>query len=137
MIGIKILDNNYKERSNNTSELKVKFSNFIKNSSCIFPDKYNETILINCTISNLNNINDSKGFELVSTSDKINILSKNLELNNFFRANSKLSGHNNIITESNKNNIFCVSSNWKNGSLIASILIIFILLIVLIGSQYL
>ena len=53
VIKIKIIDNNYKEKSNNNAELKVNFSDSIKTSSCIFPDTYNETILINCTISNL------------------------------------------------------------------------------------
>ena len=31
----------------------------------------------------------TKGFEFYSTSDKINILSNNLELNNFLQANKK------------------------------------------------
>ena len=74
----------------------------------------------------------------MSTSDKINILYNNLELNNFFEANSKIAGHNNIIIESNKDNIKCSSSiTWKNGSFIASITIIIFLLIVLILSTYL
>ena len=74
----------------------------------------------------------------MNTSDKINILSKNLELNNFFQANSKISGHNTIIIESNKDNIICYSSfSWKNGSLIASLLINLSLLVVLIFSRYL
>ena len=138
MIQMKILDNNYKERPNNTAELKVLFTDSVKTSSCIFPDNYNDTILINCTIYNLKNINASKGFKYVSTSDKINILSKNLELNNFFEANTKIPGHNNIIIEGNKDNIICFSSfSWKNGSFIASIIIIILLLIVLILSTYL
>ena len=129
MIEIKILDHNYKEKYNNTSQLQVKFSDSNKISSCIFPDKYNETIIINCTISDLNHINVSKGFEFVDTSDKINILYKNLELNNFFQANSKISGHNNII---------CYSSfSWTNGSLIASLLINISLLVVLMFPRYL
>ena len=56
-IQIKVLDNNYNEKSNNTAELQVKFSDSIKISSCVFPDKYNDTtFLINYTISNLDNI---------------------------------------------------------------------------------
>ena len=138
MIKIKIMDNNYKEKSDNNAELKVQFSDSIKTSTCIFPDTYNETILINCTIDNLNNINASKGFKYMSTSDKMNILFNNLELNNFFEANSKIPGHNNIIIESSKDKIICFSSfNWKNGSIIASITIIIILLVVLFFSRYL
>ena len=138
MIKIKIMDNNYKEKADNNAEVKVQFSEAIKTSTCIFPDTYNETILINCSITDLNNVNASKGFKYVSTSDKINILYNNLELNNFFEANSKIAGHNNIIIESNKDNIKCSSSiTWKNGSFIASITIIIFLLIVLILSTYL
>ena len=138
MIKIKIMDNNYKEKADNNAEVKVQFSEAIKTSTCIFPDTYNETILINCSITDLNNVNASKGFKYMSTSDKINILYNNLELNNFFEANSKIAGHNNIIIESNKDSIKCSSSiTWKNGSLIASISIIIFLLIVLFFSRYL
>ena len=74
----------------------------------------------------------------MNTSDKINILSKNLELNNFFQANKKIIGHNNIIIESNKDKIVCsISFSLKNASLVASLGIIFILLIVLIFSRFL
>ena len=111
MIKIKIFDNNYKEKLNNNAEVKVQFSDSIKTSSCIFPDTYNETILINCTISDLNNVNASEGFKYVNTSDKMNILFNNLELNNFFEANSKIIDHNNIIIERNKDNIICFSSD--------------------------
>ena len=135
-IQLKVLDSNYKEKMNNSAELKVKFSNTIKTSSCIFPDKYNDTILINCIISDLKNINASKGFEYMSTSDKINILSNNLELNNFFQANKKLAGHNNITIEDNKSNIICILTfSWTNGAFIASIVIIIVSLIVLILSR--
>ena len=138
MMQIKVLDNNYKEKTNNSAELKVKFSNSIKTSLCTFPNKYNDTILINCTISDLNNINSSKGFEYISTSDKINILSNNLELNNFFQANTKIIGHNNIIIEGNKENIICLLPfSWTNGSFIASIVIIILLLVILFLSRYL
>ena len=136
---LKVLDDNYNEKINNTADIQVKFSNSIKNASCIFPDKYAESFLINCTISNLENIDVSKkGFEYMNTSDKINILSKNLELNNFFQANKKIIGHNNIIIESNKDKIYCiVAFSLKNGSLIASFGIILTLLILLIFSTYL
>ena len=138
-IQIKVLDKNYNEKSNNTAELQVKFSNSIKISSCIFPDKYKDTFLINCTISNLDNIESSrKGFEYMNNSDKINILSKNLELNNFFQANKKIIVHNNITIESIKDNIECiVSFSLKNGAIIASFGIILILLIEFVFSIYL
>ena len=74
----------------------------------------------------------------MNTSDKINILSKNLELNNFFQANKKIVGHHNIISEGNKEKIFCfLSFSLKNGSIIASILILIVSFIFLILSTYL
>ena len=74
----------------------------------------------------------------MSTSDKINILSNNLELNNFFQANKKLAGHNNITIEDNKSNIICILTfSWTNGSFIASIVIIILLLVILFLSRYL
>ena len=74
----------------------------------------------------------------MNTSDKINILSKNMELNNFFQANTKIIGHNNIIIESNKDKIDCSESfSLKNGAIIASFGIILILLIEFVFSIYL
>ena len=82
----------------------------IKNFSCVFPEK--KTITINCIISNLENINPYKEvYEYANTSDKINLLYINLELSNFFQANSKISGHENIITESDKSNKVCTSNS--------------------------
>ena len=82
----------------------------IKNFSCVFPEK--KTITINCIISNLENINPYKEvYEYANTSDKINLLYINLELSNFFQANSKISGHENIITESDKSNKVCAQNS--------------------------
>ena len=50
-IALKVLDNNYNEKNNNDANVQVKFSDKIKNSFCVFPEKYNDTIIINCTIS--------------------------------------------------------------------------------------
>ena len=54
---LKILDDNNSTKANNTANIQVRFPNATKNSYCVFPDKYNETILINCTINNLTKIN--------------------------------------------------------------------------------
>ena len=109
---LKVLDNNYNEKDNNAANVQVKFSDKIKNSSCVFPEKYNDTIIINCTISDLDNIDPyEEGFEFVNTTDKIQLIFSNLELNNFFQANSKISGHENIITESDKSNKVCTSNS--------------------------
>ena len=116
-VSMKILDNKYNVKTNNTSEIKVKFSDKIKTSNCIFPDKYNDTILINCTISNISDIDPySEGMSFLNTSDKLNILYYNLDLNNFFQANTKISGHNSIIKESDKNNSVCKINNNNTGN---------------------
>ena len=47
----------------------------------------------------------------MNTSDKIQLICSDLELNNFFQANSKISGHENIITESDKSNKVCTSNS--------------------------
>lgn len=114
-ITLKILDKNHNKKSNNIAELKVKFPNTIKNSNCIFPEKYNETILINCTISDLNGVDPYKeGFTYNSTEDYMKIVYSNLEINNFLNANSLIKGHNKIITESDKSNVVC--HNDKNST---------------------
>ena len=108
---LKILDDNSYVKANNTANIQVRFPNATKTSYCVFPDKYNETILINCTINDLTNINPySEGFTFNGTSEKMQIVYANLELDNFLQANSKITGHNNIITESNKSSIVCYSS---------------------------
>ena len=76
----------------------------IKNFSCVFPEK--KTITINCIISNLENINPYK-----EVYEYANLLYINLELSNFFQANSKISGHENIITESDKSNKVCAQNS--------------------------
>ena len=114
---LKVLDSNYNEKNNNEANVQVKFSDKIKNSSCVFPDKYNDTIIINCTISDLDNIDPyEEGFEFVNTSDKIQLICSNLELNNFFQVNSKILGHENIITESDKSNKVCTSNSNSTNS---------------------
>ena len=116
-ISMNILDTKYKVKTNNTAEIKVKISDKIKTSNCIFPNMYNDTILINCTISDINDIDPySEGMEFLNTSDKLKIVYYNLELNNFFQANTKISGHNNIIKESDKKNFVCESSQNNNNN---------------------
>ena len=108
---LKILDDNSNIKANNTANIQVRFPNATKTSYCVFPDKYNDTILINCTINDLTNIDPySEGFTFNGTSEKMKILYSSLQLDNFLQANSKISGHNNIIIESNKSSIVCYSS---------------------------
>ena len=75
-----------------------------------FPDKYNDTILINCTISDLKDINASEGFIYVKNADKIKVGFKTLKAYNFFQVNTKIFGYSDIINEADKSNITCDTS---------------------------
>jgi len=104
---IVIVDNNFEEKPNNTVDIEVEFSNVTKNSSCVFPKEYNDTIIINCTISNITESNPYyEGFEYGNTSDKIRFIYYDFDPKNFFNANSFFPELN-IIQESNKSNIIC------------------------------
>ena len=93
LITLKVFDKNYNERTDNAAQVNVKFPSETKVSSCVFPDKYNETLLINCIISDLTNINPySEGFTYNNTEDNIQILYSSLLLDNFFKANSLIEG---------------------------------------------
>ena len=55
-------------------DVNVKFpDDKIKISSCVFPDFYNDTFLINCTINNIKDVNTSKGFEYGSGIKSFNL----------------------------------------------------------------
>ena len=82
----------------------------IKESNCTLPSFYNDTILLNCTISDISGVNVSNGFNFSASNDSFYILYSNLRLDNFLQGNTKLPGHH-IITESNKNNIVCYTSS--------------------------
>ena len=89
----------------------VKFSDGqIKQSNCTLPSFYNDTILLNCTISDISGVDVSNGFNFSASNDSFYILYSNLRLDNFLQGNTKLPGHH-IITESNKNNIVCYTSS--------------------------
>ena len=104
---IVIVDNNFKEKPKNIVDIEVIFSNITKNSSCVFPKKYNDTIIINCTISNITETNPYyEGFEYGNTSDKIRFIYYDFDPKNFFNANS-IFPELNIIQESNKSNSIC------------------------------
>ena len=85
----------------------MKFPKRETNSSCIFPEKYNETITINCKISDLKDIDPyNEGFEYVNSSDKISITYSKSDVDSLIKANSKLQGQT-IITESDKSKKVC------------------------------
>ena len=137
LVTIKIEDKEYKEKSENTADVEVNFSNDQKKTSkCVFPKKYNETILINCTLSDLENVNASEGFKYSKTTDRINIQNKDLEINNLLQANTKISGHNNIIKEDETKSIDCQYKKNNHILTILGIILACITLLVIIKSLF-
>jgi polar amino acid transport system substrate-binding protein len=111
-----IVDQNYEIKPNNNVDIEVKFSNITKNASCVFPVKYNDTIIINCTIYNMTEKNPFyEGFKYGNTTDKIRFFYYDFEANNFFKANTILSDKN-ILTESDKSKVICTIDDDKKNS---------------------
>jgi hypothetical protein len=102
-----ILDDKYNPKINNAADILVKFPKRETTSSCVFPKNYSDIITLNCTISDLKDIDPyNEGFEYVNSSDKINITYSKFDVGNFIKANSKLSGLK-IINESDKSDKVC------------------------------
>ena len=119
-VKIKVVDEVNNNKSDNAADIQVFFpnKNITTTSNCVFPEKYNDTILMNCTISDLGDIDPyTEGFQYLNTSDKMFIALSYLKLNNFFQANSIIPEHNNIIRESNKTNIVCTTLNNTNNAI--------------------
>lgn len=112
-VPIEIRDGKYNLKEKKIVDVNVKFpDDKIKISSCVFPDFYNDTLLINCTINNIKDVNTSKGFEYVNTEDKLELLYSYIEANNLLQANTIIEGINDIIQEDDKSQeIFCKTSN--------------------------
>ena len=137
LVTIKIEDKEYKAKSENTADVEIKFSNDVKKTSkCVFPKQYNETILINCTVSDLENVNTSEGFEYSETTDRINIQNKDLEINNLLQANTKISGHSNIIKEDETKSIECQYKKNNQILVILGIILACVTLLVIIKSLF-
>ena len=100
-----VLDDNYEEKPNNNIDFKAKFSNITKNASCFFPKKFNNTILVNCTIYNITENNPYyEGFEYKNFSGKIKFMYYSFNSETLFKSDELLSNNasNYIITETNK-----------------------------------
>ena len=71
-----------------------------------FPEKLNDTIIINCTISNITK--NYTRFEYGNSTDKIKFMYYSFNATTFLKAN-KLLNNDSIINESNKSEIICQS----------------------------
>ena len=97
-----VLDKNYEEKPNNNIEFKAKFSNATKDASCTIPKQFNDTILVNCTIYNITDIDPcTQGFEYENSSDHVNFVYYSFNASTLLKAN-ELIPNSNVITETNK-----------------------------------
>ena len=108
-VNLLLHDKDYKEISDKKATVYNTIGGKTVSSSCVFPEKYNDTILINCTISDLNGTDPyTQGIEDIKTSDKLRINKIDYEIDNLLKANSKLGT--NIIQESDKSKSICSKS---------------------------
>ena len=104
---ITVLDGNYQQKKNNNYETKVEINGTIKNKICTLPDTfYNDTILINCSISGISEdeLKNIKNLKIVNSSDRIKILYATFRVDNIENANV-LFPDKNFSIQSNMDNI--------------------------------
>ena len=113
-----VLDSNYKEKSGNNIDIPVEIAGVYRNSSCAFPDKYNnDTIILNCTISNLYlNKSFNGDIKYGNSSDRIKISYSTIRVDNLINSNIIFPGQD-VLLQSDMNNIsFIYGNNITNSS---------------------
>ena len=108
-----IRDKDWKQK--NTADIDVKFGDVYKQSKCTFPEYYSNSLLINCEIPNIQNIDFDDEFEYVGTEDKITLVFGDYEADNFFQANKKIPNHNDIIKQSDFDDLAYTCSSSGGG----------------------
>ena len=102
---------NFTEKKNNIIEIPVEIPDGnIKTSSCILPELYyNDTILLNCSVNNITENEQSyfNGGEIKygKTNNRIKILYATLDVNNILNANNLFSDES-ILKQSDTSNLF-------------------------------
>lgn len=109
-IKLEIYDNEYNKKSDNKATVLATIGDKKVTSDCSFPDTFNDTFQINCTINDFNGTDPyTQGIEYVNTTDKLRILYSDLEIDNILKANDKLGLP--IIQESDKTEKICSKEN--------------------------
>ena len=109
-IELNVIDEKYNEIKDNKATITLDVGNNNLESRCTFPNLFNDTILIDCKISDLKNIDPyAQGVKSINSTDKLRILYSDLQINNLLQANTKLGG--NIIEESDKSEAICSEEN--------------------------
>lgn len=110
---LNVLDANHQQKKENIYETQVDINGVIKKKVCSLPDTfYNESILINCTISNIseNDLQNIKNMKNVNSTDRIKILYSTIRVDNLENAEILFPGQN-IISQSNVDNIIYNNTN--------------------------
>ncbi len=112
-IKLSLIDDEYNEIENNKATITLDMGDNTLESKCTFPDTFNDTILLNCKISDLKDIDPySQGVKSLNSTDKLLILYSDLEIRNLLQANTKLGEK--IIEESDKSEAICSEENRAN-----------------------
>lgn len=115
-----ILDKEYNQIPDNKAKLLSKVGNKTVTSLCTFPDIYNYTLTLKCSINDLNGTDPfTQGIESTSTEDKLQIVFSYLEIDNILKGNEKLKLP--IIHETDKTEHICSEENRVKESNISSI----------------
>jgi len=109
-VKLSLLDGEYNKIPDNKAKLYSKVGDKTLTSFCAFPDIYNYTIAINCSINDFNGTDPfTQGIESTTTEDKLYIMFSYLEIDNLLKANEKLKLS--IIQESDKTEHICSEEN--------------------------
>ena len=119
-IKLTILDKEYNQIPDNKAKLLSKVGNKTVTSLCTFPDIYNYTLTLKCSINDLNGTDPfTQGIEFTTTEDKLQIVYSYLEIDNILKGNEKLKLP--IIHETDKTEHICSEENRVKESNISSI----------------
>ena len=114
-VNLTLYNNEYENIDDNKATIYLTISNKEVTSYCAFPDKYNDIIVMNCTINNLNGTDPyTQGIQFINTTDKLRIICYDYEIDNLLKANSKLGKT--IIQESDKTGSICSYSSINNNT---------------------
>ena len=119
---LSIFDNEYNQIPDNKAKLISKVGDKTVTSLCTFPDIFNYTLTLKCSINDFNGTDPfTQGIESTTTEDKLNIVYSYLEIDNILKANEKLNLP--ITQESEKTERICSEENRAKESNISPIIV--------------
>ena len=120
-IKLTILDKEFNEIPDNKAKLLSKVGNKTVTSLCAFPDFYENSLILNCSINDFNGTDPfTQGIESTTSEDKLKIVYSYLEIDNILKGNEKLKLP--IIQESDKSEHICSEENKAQESKISPII---------------